>query len=96
MTAIWLGNWSADRGHRARGRAGTEDFVSIPENGSGPVDLSEAARQLELAIHDARVSFDCIALEDLDRAHTSAITARAAIDAAETLLRAALSTTPNP
>jgi hypothetical protein len=96
MTAISLGSWNADRGHRARGRAGTEHFVSIPENGSGPVDLSEAARQLELAIHDARVSFDCIALEDLDRAHISAITARAALDAAETLLRAALATTPNP
>jgi hypothetical protein len=73
----------------------TEDLVSNPENGSpaenaGPVDLSEAARQLEQAIHDARVAFDCIALEDLDRAHTSAITARAALDAAETLLRASL------
>jgi hypothetical protein len=66
-------------------------MVSIPEAGAGPVDLREAARQLELAIHDARVSFDCIALEDLDRAHTFAITARAAIDSAETLLRASLS-----
>jgi hypothetical protein len=60
------------------------------QNGSGPVDLGEAARQLELAIHDARVAFDCIGLGTLDRAHTSAITARAAIDSAETLLRASL------
>jgi hypothetical protein len=57
---------------------------------SGPVDLNEAARQLQLAIHDARVSFDCIGLDAMDRAHTSAITARAALDAAENLLRAAL------
>jgi hypothetical protein len=69
--------------------------VSIPENGSGhngggPVDLGEAARQLEQAIHDARVAFDCIGLGTLDRAHTSAITARAAIDSAEALLRASL------
>jgi hypothetical protein len=57
----------------------------------GFVDLNEAARQFELAIHDARVAFDCTALADLDRAHTFAITARAAIDSAEGLLRAALS-----
>ena len=64
--------------------------MSFPQNGSGPVDLTEAARQLELAIHDARVAFDCIGLEHLERAHTSVITARAAIDAAETIVRAAL------
>ena len=52
--------------------------------------IDEAGRQLELAIHDARVAFDCIQLGELDRAHTSAITARAAADAAETLLRAIL------
>jgi hypothetical protein len=56
----------------------------------GSVDLNEAARQLELAIHDARVAFDCTGLNDLDRAHTFVITARAAIDSAEALLRAAL------
>jgi hypothetical protein len=55
-----------------------------------PVDLNEAARQLELAIHDARVSFDCAGLGNLDRAHTFAVTARAAVDSAEHLLRAAL------
>jgi hypothetical protein len=61
-----------------------------PGDTEGSVDLNEAARQLELAIHDARVSFDCTGLNDLDRAHTFAITARAAIDSAEGLLRAAL------
>lgn len=54
------------------------------------MSLDEASRQLELAIHDARVAFDCIELEDVDRAHTNAITARAALDAAETALRHAL------
>jgi hypothetical protein len=67
--------------------------VAVPESipaAAGPVDLNEAARQLELAIHDSRVAFDCAGLGDLDRAHTFAITARAAIDSAEHLLRAAL------
>ncbi|HXP21053.1 MAG TPA: hypothetical protein VN840_15530 [Streptosporangiaceae bacterium] len=58
--------------------------------GSSRVDLSEAARQLEQAAHDARVAFDCIGLDELDRAHTHAITARAAADAAENALRVAL------
>jgi hypothetical protein len=64
--------------------------MSVPEAGTRPLDIDEAARQLELAIHDARVAFDCIELGELDRAHTNAITARAAADAAENLLRAAL------
>jgi hypothetical protein len=64
--------------------------MSVPEAGTGQLDIDEAARQLELAIHDARVAFDCIQLDELDRAHTNAITARAAADAAENLLRAAL------
>ncbi|GAA2004498.1 hypothetical protein GCM10009799_34730 [Nocardiopsis rhodophaea] len=51
------------------------------------MSLEEAGRQLEAAIHDARVAFDCIALNELDRAHTSAITARAAVDAAEYAIR---------
>jgi hypothetical protein len=68
--------------------------MSVPEAGTSRVDIGEAARQLELAIHDARVAFDCIQLGELDRAHTSAITARAAADAAETLLRAALGEGP--
>ena len=51
--------------------------------------LEEAARELEAAAHDARVAFDCVALGDIDRAHTSALTARAAADAAVTALQAA-------
>jgi hypothetical protein len=54
------------------------------------VDLNEAARQLQQAAHDARVAFDCIGLDELDRAHTHAVTARAAVDAAENALRVAL------
>ena len=53
------------------------------------VNLDEAARQLRLAIHDAQVAFDCVGLGEMDRAHTSAITARAALDAAELLIREA-------
>jgi hypothetical protein len=64
--------------------------MSVPEAGTRQVDIDEAARQLELAIHDARVAFDCIQLGELDRAQTHAITARAAADAAENLLRVAL------
>jgi len=64
--------------------------MSVPGAGTSQVHIDEAARQLELAVHDARVAYDCIQLGELDRAHTSAITARAAADAAETLLRAAL------
>jgi hypothetical protein len=72
--------------------------MSVPGAGTSQVHIDEAARQLELAVHDARVAFDCIQLGELDRAHTSAITARAAADAAETLLRAALAhaTSPDP
>jgi hypothetical protein len=54
------------------------------------MSLEEASRQLEAAIHDARVSFDCILLEELDRAHTNVITARAAVDAAEQAIRVEL------
>jgi hypothetical protein len=64
--------------------------MSISEAAGSAVDVTEAARQLEQAAHDARVAFDCIGLGDLDRAHTHAITARAATDAAENVLRAAL------
>jgi len=56
------------------------------------IDTSEAARQLDQAAHDARVAFDCIALDEFDRAHTNAITARAAVDAAVTILATALGT----
>jgi len=54
--------------------------------------LEEASRQLEAAAHDAQVAFDCIALGELNRAHTSALTARVAADAAVTALQAALLT----
>jgi hypothetical protein len=64
--------------------------LSSPETGQSLVDLSEAARQLEQAVHDARVSFDCIGLGELERAHTHAITARAAVDAAENIRRTAI------
>jgi hypothetical protein len=57
--------------------------------GRGPM-LEEAARELEAAIHDARVAFDCIGLGEIDRAHDSAVTARVAIDAAVTAVQAAL------
>jgi hypothetical protein len=68
--------------------------MMIPDPASqGPV-LEEAARELEAAIHDARVAFDCIALGELDRAHVSVVTARVAIDAAMTALRAALAQPP--
>lgn len=52
--------------------------------------LEEAARELQAARHDAQVAFDCIALGELDRAHTHALTARVAIDAAVTALMAVL------
>jgi hypothetical protein len=64
--------------------------MSIPGSDHRAISLDEASRQLELAVHDAQVAYDCIALGNLDRAHTNAITARAAVDAAETVLRAAL------
>jgi hypothetical protein len=63
--------------------------VSISEVGQSAIDIREATRQLEQAMHDARVAFDCIGLGELGRAHTHAIMARAAIDAAETVLQAA-------
>ena len=64
--------------------------MSEAETGSRSAVLEEAARELEAAAHDARVAFDCLALGELDRAHTSALTARVAADAAVTALQAAL------
>jgi hypothetical protein len=64
--------------------------MSIQGGDEQAVSLQEASRQLELAVHDAQVAYDCIALGNLDRAHTHAITARTAADAAETMLRAVL------
>jgi len=71
-------------------------MMSMPDVSHRDVDLGEAARQLELAVHDAQVAYDCMGLGDLDRAHTYAITARTAADAAETILRAALGPGANP
>ena len=65
-------------------------MTMIPDGGDrGPV-LEEAMRELEAAIHDARVAFDCIGLGELDRAQTSAVTARVAVDAAVTAMQAAM------
>jgi hypothetical protein len=58
------------------------------KTGTGSV-LEEAARELEAAAHDAGVAFDCLALGELDRAHTSR-SPRVAADAAVTALQAAL------
>jgi hypothetical protein len=68
----------------------------IPRTAGSPdrlrpaVDVDEASRQLELAAHDIAVASSCIGLGDLDEAHTNVITARAAADAAEAILRVAL------
>ena len=61
-----------------------------PEAGSRSPALEQAARELRAAEHDARVAFDCIALGELDRAHTHALTARVAVDAAVTALMTVL------
>jgi hypothetical protein len=65
-------------------------MVFPDDAGQGPM-LQEAMRELEAAIHDARVAFDCIGLGEIDRAHTSAVTARVEIDAAVTAVQAVLS-----
>ena len=75
---------------------GDDGATSVPVSDEQAMVLDEASRQLELAVHDAQVAFDCIALGTLDRAHTNAITARTAADAAETLLRAVLGRMPEP
>jgi hypothetical protein len=64
--------------------------MSKAGTGSRSPVLEEAARELEAAAHDARVAVDCVALGELDRADTSALTARVAADAAVTALQAAL------
>jgi hypothetical protein len=70
--------------------------AGVPEPGAhsaqvyGGVDLAEASRQLDLAAHDIAVAASCIGLGDLDEAHTNVITARAAADAAEEILRVVL------
>ncbi|TDD71525.1 hypothetical protein E1298_35665 [Actinomadura rubrisoli] len=49
--------------------------------------MEEVVRQLRMAIHDAQVAFDCIGLGEVERAHNRMITAKAAMDAAETVLQ---------
>ena len=66
----------------------------MPDGAGRGAMLEEAMRELEAAIHDARVAFDCIGLGEIDRAHTSAVTARIAIDAAMTAVQAALDQPP--
>ena len=66
----------------------------MPDGAGRDAMLEEAMRELEAAIHDARVAFDCIGLGEIDRAHTSAVTARVAIDAAVTAMQTALTETP--
>jgi hypothetical protein len=66
----------------------------IPDGAGRAAALDEAMRELEAAIHDARVAFDCISLGEVDRAHTSAVTARIAVDAAVTALQATLAPQP--
>jgi hypothetical protein len=56
--------------------------VSESPEARGAVDIGDATWQLEQAAHDTRVAFDCNTLGDLDRAHSHAITARTAVDAA--------------
>ena len=64
--------------------------MTNPGTEQNSLALDQAARELQAAQHDARVAFDCIALGDLDRAHTHALTARVEVDAAVTALVAAL------
>ena len=61
-----------------------------PETENDSPALEEAARELQAAKHDVQVAFDCIALGEVDRAHTHALTARVAADAAVTALAAVL------
>jgi hypothetical protein len=72
------------------------ESTGSPVSEGGHPLLEEAARELEAARHDVQVAFDCIALGDIDRAHTNAVTARAAVDAALTALQAALAPTQAP
>ena len=67
--------------------------MTNPETEQNSPALDQAARELQAAQHDARVAFDCIALGDVDRAHTHALTARVAVDAAVTALVAAFTET---
>jgi hypothetical protein len=69
--------------------------MTEPQTENNPA-LEEASRELQAAAHDAQVAFDCIALGDLDRAHTHALTAKVAADAAITALAAVLPPSGQP
>lgn len=69
--------------------------MMMPDGADRGSMLAEAARELEAAIHDARVAFDCIGLGEIDRAHTSALTARIAIEAALTAVQAVVGERPS-
>src|SRR5690606_14443184 len=85
------GNMGPDAAGRDQGSAGRAPRrPGVSGKGSGGMGLEAAQRQLEALIPDARVSVDCIALDALERSHTNAITARAAVDAAEYAIRVAL------
>src|SRR5258708_10673253 len=92
------GRWPASGPAAGRGRL---PMSSTPEHGVSPgqvdrlVDVAEATRQLELAAHDVAVAATCIGLGDLDEAHINVITARAATDAAEEILRVVLASGPS-
>ena len=64
--------------------------MTEPQTENRSPALEEASRELQAARHDAQVAFDCIALGDIDRAHTHALTAKVAVDAAVTALAAEL------
>ena len=64
--------------------------MTEPQTENSSPALVEASRELQAAGHDAQVAYDCIALGDVDRAHTHALTAKVAADAAVTALAAAL------
>ena len=64
--------------------------MTEPQTENSSPALEEASRELQAARHDAQVAFDCIALGDLDRAHTHALTAKIAAYAAVTALAAEL------
>jgi hypothetical protein len=69
---------------------------ALDEPESSNPALAEAARELQAAQHDTQVAFDCIALGEVDRAHTHALTARVAVDAAVAALAAGLTQTGQP
>ena len=73
-----------------------EQEMRIPTSDEQAISLARRPVSSSWPCTTPRWSFDCIALGNLDRAHTNAITARTAADAAETLLRAVLGRTAEP